>query len=127
MSNLSFSKNERLSSRKLIEQLFNEGKSVSRQPLRAVYDFTEIDTKVPAQFGVAVPKKNLAKASDRNTVKRRIREAYRKNKAEFYQMLKDAKKQCAVMVVYNSKQVLPYNEIEPKIILTLKAISEKIV
>ncbi|MBT9187009.1 MULTISPECIES: ribonuclease P protein component [Zobellia] len=80
MPEFTFPKKEKLKSKKLIEQLFAQGKSVSAFPIKLIYlptEFTE-DTRVKA--GVAVPKKNFKSAVKRNRVKRLMRESYRLNK-----------------------------------------------
>ena len=76
-----FSKRERIVSRKLIEQLFSQGSShsTSAYPLRIVYMQTERDT-VPVQILVSVSKRHFKHAVKRNRVKRQIREAYRHHK-----------------------------------------------
>ncbi|MBU2948311.1 ribonuclease P protein component [Zobellia uliginosa] len=80
MSDLTFPKKEKLKSKKLIEQLFAEGKSVSVFPIKLIYlpvQFTE-DTRLKA--GVTAPKKNFKSAVKRNRIKRLMREGYRHNK-----------------------------------------------
>ena len=78
-----FSKSERVVSRKLIEQLFSKGSSHSTSafPLRIVYTQTARETGDEAvQVLVSVSKRHFKRAVKRNRVKRQIREAYRKNK-----------------------------------------------
>ncbi|MEE4177619.1 MAG: ribonuclease P protein component [Bacteroides sp.] len=74
----------------------------------------------PAKAMVSVSKKNYKKATERNLLKRRIKEAYRKNKQGFYTFLEDEKLLCLLAFVYTSREILPYSEIENKIILTLQ-------
>ncbi|WP_420401378.1 ribonuclease P protein component [Flagellimonas sp.] len=75
----SFSKKEKLKSKKLIEQLFVEGKSVKAFPIRLLYIKCEFDD-VQFKAGVAAPKKKFKNAVDRNRVKRLLRESYRLSK-----------------------------------------------
>ena len=76
-----FKKEERLCSKATIEALYANGKSVAAYPLRAVYLPLEADEKAPAaSILIAVSKKRFKHATDRNLVKRRLREAYRLNK-----------------------------------------------
>ena len=64
-------------------------------------------------------KKKFKNATERNLLKRRMREAYRKNKHLLYQTLgKD--KQLAIMVIYIANEVVNYEQIEHKIILSLQ-------
>ena len=86
MSNrLTLKKEERLSSRKSIEQLFSGGsaRSLSSFPLRVVFrPLSEVAPLTPSvRMLVSVPKRYFKHAVDRNRVKRQVREAYRKNKA----------------------------------------------
>ena len=77
-------KNERLTSRTLIEQLFrgNGTKAVNAFPLRAVYATTERHADdAPMQMMASVSKRHFKRAVKRNRVKRQIREAYRLNKS----------------------------------------------
>jgi ribonuclease P protein component len=81
----SFKKPERLSSKKDIETLFKENKSITVYPLRLAFrksEFTE--TGFPARVLISAPKRNFKKAVDRNLLKRRIRESYRLVKGNLY-------------------------------------------
>lgn len=85
-----FTKQERLVSRKLIERLFSEPASHSLVafPLRMVCLLRErLDGDAPVQVLISVPKRHLRHAVDRNRVKRQIREAYRLRKQVLYSQL----------------------------------------
>ena len=76
-------KQERICSRSLTEQLFNSGKAHSMVafPLRIVYMGMERTDGTPqASILVSVSKRYFKRAVKRNRVKRQVREAYRKNK-----------------------------------------------
>lgn len=60
----------------------------------------ELDTPGPAQVAFAVPKRRVAKAVDRNRIRRHMREAYRQNKHRWYGPLEQAGLQCAWLVIY---------------------------
>lgn len=125
-----FTKPERLKSRKLIQQLFGGGgKAVTAYPIRAVYTHitpvvgTQTDSKPHAepavQFGVSVPSRNFAKATVRNLLKRRMREAYRLQKQILYAALppKTTSEQpvsLALMFIYIGKKEAPYRLIFEK-------------
>lgn len=110
--NFTYPKNEKLKSRKQIEQLFTEGKSVSKYPLRLVYIKTE-NQEEPFQISVSVSKKYFKKAVDRNYFKRVLRETYRLNQ----HLLKENLNQSyAFMFLYQSKDRLSFEEINQKTI-----------
>ncbi len=105
-----YSKAEKLKSRKIIDLLFSEGKSVSKYPLRLVYAPTVgVDEKL--LFGVSVSKRNFKNAVDRNYFKRVLRECYRLNKHLLYENLD---KPYAMMFFYQTKERLSYQEIHEK-------------
>tara|TARA_B100000809_G_scaffold266794_1_gene331665 strand:+ start:41160 stop:41540 length:381 start_codon:yes stop_codon:yes gene_type:complete len=74
---------EKLKSKKAIEQLFIEGNSVSAYPLRMVFLKKEHNSNSFLQLGISVPKRKINKAVHRNRIKRVLREVYRHNKYEF--------------------------------------------
>ena len=78
-------KEERICSKKHIDQLFNGGtaRSMSSFPLRVVYDTVArpgSDASPQAAILISVPKRHFHHAVDRNRVKRQVREAYRQNR-----------------------------------------------
>ena len=77
----SLSKSEKLCSRTKIEQLFADGQSFARFPLRIVYRIhpTEATNEQP-QFFISVPKRKFKRAVKRVWLRRRVREAYRLHK-----------------------------------------------
>ena len=109
---LSLGKDERLSRELLLNKLFSEGKSVSQNGFTLVYLKTELPVFFPAQAAFSVPKRFFKKATDRNTVKRHMREAYRKNKLLLYQKLVDNKHQLALMLIYKGKVVPDHLTVE---------------
>jgi ribonuclease P protein component len=110
-----FSKEERLKSRKIISQLFRSQQSLGHYPFRMLW--MEVPQPLfaenPLIFALSVPKKKFKHAVDRNLLRRRIREAYRLNKSEFYATFpKENKEQVAIMVIYTADEPLPYSRIE---------------
>ena len=105
----SFNKNEKLKSRKQIEQLFKEGKSITRFPLKLYYLGIDRDIESKIQVGISVPKKNFKKAVDRNRIKRLMREAYRLNKHLIFNNIEG---NFAFLILYLGKEIPPYSLIE---------------
>ena len=120
-----FKKDERLSAEKIIDKLFSRGKSFLIYPYRVVWMEHEAGTKYPAQILISVSKKKFKKAVDRNLIKRRTREAYRKNKSSFYKFLNHKEKNCIFALVYTSNEIALYKEIEQKIILILQRLQSE--
>lgn len=106
-----YSKAEKLKSKKLIETLFSEGNSVSAYPLRMVYLQTPLEDGTPIKVGVSVSKKRFKNAVDRNRIKRLLREGYRLNKAAFFSELNTS---VACMIIYIGKEGTTFDEVNAK-------------
>ena len=114
----SFPKNEKLKSKKLIDKLFVEGKSVSSYPVKLIYLKTELPSEAPIQAGVTVPKKNFKSAVKRNRIKRLLRESYRLNKALVFN---NSEGTFAFLFLYLGKEMPIYNQVS----LNMKSVLEK--
>ena len=111
-------KAEKLKSKKLIEQLFAEGKYVKAFPLRLIYLPIHHGAEFPIKAGFSVPKRNVKLAVNRNRIKRLIREVYRKNKHAFANNLNE---QYIFMFIYMAKEEINYVDLE----LALKKVISK--
>lgn len=67
----------------------------------------------PAQAMFVAPKRSFKKSPDRNLLKRRMREAYRLNKASFYETLKPRK--LILAFIYTGKKVEDFAIIEASV------------
>lgn len=77
MGKLTFKKEERLNKEIWIKELFEKGSSFHLYPFRVIY-LPHPNPQYPVnQVLISVSVRNFKKATDRNTIKRRIREAYR--------------------------------------------------
>jgi ribonuclease P protein component len=116
LAGLEFKREERLKSKKVLGALFKGGNSYVAYPMRVVWapmDVTDVPSAVfPAQIGISVPKRFFKSATDRNLLKRRIREAYRLHKQKFYEKLEVQPQPVALMLMYIAKEPLPFAEIE---------------
>lgn len=108
-----FTKAERLCSKVVIDRVFETGKTVSVPLFRLIWLKAEAAQPFPVQLLVSVPKRNFKKAADRNLLKRRIREAYRKNKSGWYEQLRPGA--YSLLLIYTGKQAAEYKVIEEKI------------
>ena len=107
-------KTERLKSRKLIEQVFKQGKAFSIFPFRVIYLLKVLDTNAVLpitnqsirntndhlQTGFTVSTKYFKKAVDRNRIKRLMREAYRLQKNELQKIVVEKNIHLAIFFVY---------------------------
>ena len=121
-TSFSFHKNERLCSKKVIDKLFAEGKSVFVYPVKIVYLEISLPAKNMVQAAFTVGKRNFKKAVQRNLIKRRMREAYRLNKQKLY--AETVEKQLAVFFIYTGKTITEYKQIETAIIKGIKKLND---
>jgi ribonuclease P protein component len=115
-----FPKNERLSGKKEIEELFKNGSSFYLHPFIFRYIQAEKERKHKVLF--SVPKKKFKRAVDRNLIKRRLREAYRLNKHH----LNNSPHFYYLGFVYIEKEIVPFSEIESRLVKTLKRFTNQI-
>jgi len=103
------SKTDKLKSRKTIEQLFSEGKSLSAYPIRAVYVFSNNCNHLQAGFSVS--SRNFKKAVDRNRIKRLLREAYRLQKNDLEKAILAKACRLSIFLIYTGKELPSYQQI----------------
>ena len=120
-----FTKSERLHSRKLIDALFKDGESFFSYPFKVILLEIGKTNQYPIQLLISVSKRNFKKAVDRNKIKRLVRESYRKNKSALIEFRSNSEYQLLIGLVYTGKTILTYTEIERKIILILQRLIEQ--
>ena len=111
----SFSKDERITNKKVIQKLFESGKKISLSPfiVKYIFEKNERQNKVL----ISVSKFKIKSSVKRNLLKRRIREAFRLNK----NIIKGFGYSFAF--IYSSTKILNYNEINKSLIKLLKKIN----
>ena len=107
-----FSKTERLCSKKAIEALFENGKSFYCSPFLIVWTYSTSDMPFPAKVAFSVSKKGFKLAVTRNLIKRRTREAYRKNKACLYDLLLKSDKKIVFTMIFRDYKIPDYKVVE---------------
>ena len=113
---ITFTKREKLRSKKAFTELIKLGRSFHSQPFLIIWKNTTPEEKYPAQVAVSVSKKLIKRAVDRNIIKRRTLEAYRQNKHILYKFLKSKNFGLVFIFVYREKQIADYQSIEKSII-----------
>jgi ribonuclease P protein component len=121
-----FGKEYKLCSKKLIESLFKEGKSVKAFPFTLVYLRHENSADVPFQIVISAPKKINRHAHDRNRIKRVAREAIRKNKFILEDFLSTNNLQLAIFLVYTSKEEMTTEQLDKKTKKIFTLLTEKL-
>jgi ribonuclease P protein component len=123
-------KEERLKSRKQIDQLFDKGKSFVVAPFRIYFI---VNSESPIQkgesrlkFGTGVSAKNFKKAVDRNRIKRLTREAWRLQKNEIREKTSETQKQLNVFFIYTGKELPDFTTVKEKVAIALKKLADKI-
>lgn len=115
----SFRKNEKLCSQNKLDALIESGRRIHIAPISTIYSFTDASDKVSVQIAFSVPKRHHKKAVSRNLIKRQMREAYRLKKKDLSEACVGRKKNCSLLLVYNSSSLPDFQEVQSKIILTL--------
>jgi ribonuclease P protein component len=107
-----FDKSERLCSTKVIASLFESGNIFYSSLFKVVWGRSPVTLPGPAQVAFSVSKKGYRLAVTRNLIKRRMREAYRKNKKTLYEHLSSENIQIAFVVILKRNAVPDYLTIE---------------
>jgi len=118
----SFPKKEKLKSKKLIEQLFDKGKSVSHYPIKLIYLKTESPSDIKIQTGVTVSKKSFKSSVKRNRIKRVLRESYRLNKHHIFNNIEG---NFAFLFLYLGKEMPQFQEVEECMLAIFQKILSK--
>ncbi|MBI5009911.1 MAG: ribonuclease P protein component [Bacteroidia bacterium] len=111
-----FSKEERLCSAKTIEALFSGGGNVFYTSLfTVVWNVSDGLQQFPARTAFSVSKRGFRLAVTRNLIKRRMREAYRKNKHLLYEHLLSKNIKISLFIILRSDKVPDYKTTEKSV------------
>ena len=121
-----FPKKDRISNETAIKKIFSEGNSISIESILVIWkESFDIDTP-SIKVLIVVPKKKVKLAVHRNSIKRKIKEAYRLNKSEIENVLKAKAIKLHVAIIYQNENDLSFNKMEEKIKLILNRLLQKI-
>lgn len=112
-----FKKEERLCSRRLIDQLYTEGHRLMAFP----YSVQWLAVEGPCQVMIVAPKRKFKHAVDRNHVRRLTRECFRQRKDTLYNFLQEHGISIIFSMVYIHNEIMTYEHLGHKMdkLLTL--------
>ncbi len=119
-----FKKEERLCSRQLIDQLYEEGHRLRAFPYSV--QWLIVPDLSPCQVMIVAPKRKFRHAVDRNRVRRLTRECYRLRKHTLYQFLKEHGIGIVFSMVYIHNEIMSYEQLSHKMDKLLAALEKDI-
>jgi ribonuclease P protein component len=114
-----FPKEDKLKSRRRIEQLIAQGTSVKAFPLKVI--FLSDDSLDRHQVACSVPKRNFKLAVSRNRIKRQMKEAYRLHK---HLLTNTNGNKFALLFTYIGKEKSSYAQLEAAVQVLLKKMAK---
>lgn len=117
----SLSKSERLCSKTLIEELLTSESSFVKYPFRIVLKKSSQTGEYPARIAISVSKKRFKRAVKRNRIKRLTREAFRLNKADFYNQIASGQT-IDILFIYLDTNLPVYTKVEKAVKSALQRI-----
>lgn len=118
-----FQKSERLCSVSLISGLFEEGEIFYNSLFKVVWSESPRPLPFPAQVAFSVSKRSFRHAVSRNLIKRRMREAYRKNKSSLYEALTAGNRQLIMVIIMKAHEIPDYTATEKAMTDVLKRLA----
>ena len=118
-------KNNRLCAEKEIGFLFTGGTVNFIHPVKAIFVINR-STEPNYKLMVSVSKRNFKNASDRNLLKRRLKEAFRKNTSELSKTLQARGAAVNIAFIYVAKTIVTYKEIETQVVKHISFITNRV-
>jgi ribonuclease P protein component len=118
MGGFSLGKNERLSKEIWIQELFKKGSSFYFYPFKVLFLPHPDPGSTVNEVLFSVSKRQFKRAVDRNSIKRRLREAYRLNKSAL-----SPPRKWLIAYIYTAKTILPSETFQHKVLGTIQKIS----
>lgn len=117
-TDLQFPKHQRLTHKKRIAELFADGVSVKAFPFRLKFLTNSLAYH---RILIGVPKRNIPLASNRNRIKRVMREIFRLNQHQ----LKANPNHFDILFIFTGKELPNFNLVEYKFLHLIEKIKEK--
>jgi len=111
-------RDERTLSKKCISDIYNNGLSEKTFHLKGIWKKSKIQSP-KIRLLIAVPKKNIKKAVDRNYIKRIIRESYKINKACICNLILYP---IDIILIYNKTTLTEFNELKIELLTLFEMI-----
>lgn len=125
MEGFKFPKTNRLVAQKEIELTYHQGETIKKFPLLCKYMLLN-ETKGDAlQVVFAVPKRKFKSAVKRNLLRRRLKEAFRKNQQTLKQRIEKQGCHLGLYIIYTSDELFEYQKLEEKLNVILRELSSK--
>ena len=131
-------RDERLRGERTISQLFDKGKTFFQVPYKVFWIKNQwqeqegqgqgqaLPLQYPCRFAVSVPRRRFKRATKRNLLKRRTREAFRTNKQILNLNVTKREEQIHLILIYSIDKILPFIEIDEAIKKILQRISKRV-
>lgn len=120
---LTYGKSDKLKKRKEITALFEKGQSMQKNPIRMIYrEIPDPEMDVQLKTAVTVPSRNFRKATQRNLLKRRMREAFRITQ---FSLRDKTTRKFHLMLIYTAREITDYQTISNAIQHLLSKLGEK--
>ncbi|MFN8340855.1 MAG: ribonuclease P protein component [Cyclobacteriaceae bacterium] len=120
MTSKRFTKAQRLSSQSLIQELFEKGSFFTLYPFKVYFMRHPVPGDGPDEILISAPSRSFRKAVDRNAIRRRIREAYRKTSS-----VEPSQARHCIAYIYIAREILPSPVIQEKLVKTYQRIAHE--
>lgn len=119
-----FSKQQRLKSRKKLQQVFAGKKAVFADNVKLLY-LTEDASTGFVKCGVGLSGRYFKKAVDRNRVKRLLREAYRQQQHPLNEFAETNQKEISLFILYTGRELPEYDQLYQNVGVALQKLLTK--
>lgn len=110
-----FPSNERIKSKLILEQVYNEGILIKAYPLKIKFLEVEALADNTVQIVISIPKRIIKNATSRNRIRRQIKEIYRLNKAQLIEKYQAKNTGLALFLIYTGKESPTFGHLENKL------------